>query len=312
MRRGSREISIFSMSALDLFASALGAFILLAVIMIPYFPNTGDSPQRIADVAAERDAAEDAASSAAARAASAEAEAAQAQAQAAAAQAAADAAQARAAAAEAEAAQLKRDRPSQANSSLPPVDIIVAIDTTGSMDAQVRGLKSDIITLAEILNSVSDSAALGVIDFKDACEGGRALRSAQLRVLTPSAISQLSQFVRPMFAGNYRPECNFDQPEAIDLALRSALGMGWRSNVSNRVIVIASDNAAYPNKRQQTFNDAARFNQAGGKVSAVYVRTGGSEAIARSYMRQLAQAGGGAFVPEGGSFIGAVLIAAFQ
>ena len=41
MKRKSRELSIFSMSALDLFASALGAFILISVVMFPYFPNTG-------------------------------------------------------------------------------------------------------------------------------------------------------------------------------------------------------------------------------------------------------------------------------
>ena len=40
MKRRNREISIFNMSALDLFASALGAFILLAVVIFPYFPNT--------------------------------------------------------------------------------------------------------------------------------------------------------------------------------------------------------------------------------------------------------------------------------
>lgn len=39
MRRRNREISIFSMSALDLFASALGAFILLTIVIFPYFPN---------------------------------------------------------------------------------------------------------------------------------------------------------------------------------------------------------------------------------------------------------------------------------
>ena len=45
MKRKSREISIFSMSALDLFASALGAFILIAVVIFPYFPNTGQVAQ---------------------------------------------------------------------------------------------------------------------------------------------------------------------------------------------------------------------------------------------------------------------------
>ena len=50
MKSRSRELNIFSMSALDLFASAMGAFILIALILIPYFPNTGDSAERVAEV----------------------------------------------------------------------------------------------------------------------------------------------------------------------------------------------------------------------------------------------------------------------
>ena len=37
MRRPSRELNIFSMSALDLFASSLGAFILLTLILMPFY-----------------------------------------------------------------------------------------------------------------------------------------------------------------------------------------------------------------------------------------------------------------------------------
>ena len=54
MKRKSRELSIFSMSALDLFASALGAFILISVVMFPYFPNTGTADQRDLEAALER------------------------------------------------------------------------------------------------------------------------------------------------------------------------------------------------------------------------------------------------------------------
>lgn len=39
MKKRSRELSIFSMSALDLFASALGAFILITIVLLPFFPN---------------------------------------------------------------------------------------------------------------------------------------------------------------------------------------------------------------------------------------------------------------------------------
>ena len=37
MKFRNREISVFSISALDLFASALGAFILIAIVLMPYF-----------------------------------------------------------------------------------------------------------------------------------------------------------------------------------------------------------------------------------------------------------------------------------
>lgn len=37
MRRPSRNIEIFSMSVLDMFASALGAFIMVAIILFPYY-----------------------------------------------------------------------------------------------------------------------------------------------------------------------------------------------------------------------------------------------------------------------------------
>jgi len=37
--RRSREVNVFSMSALDLFASAMGAFILMMIVLMPTFPN---------------------------------------------------------------------------------------------------------------------------------------------------------------------------------------------------------------------------------------------------------------------------------
>ena len=53
MRLRSKEISVFNMSALDLFASALGAFILITLVLFPYFPNTGDSQERVDEVKAQ-------------------------------------------------------------------------------------------------------------------------------------------------------------------------------------------------------------------------------------------------------------------
>lgn len=58
MKIRNRDLNIFSMSALDLFASALGAFIVLAVIALPFFPNTHtiddeEMAERMGEVEAE-------------------------------------------------------------------------------------------------------------------------------------------------------------------------------------------------------------------------------------------------------------------
>ena len=37
MKKRSREISILSMSTIDLFASALGAFMLITIVLLPFF-----------------------------------------------------------------------------------------------------------------------------------------------------------------------------------------------------------------------------------------------------------------------------------
>lgn len=53
MKLRNREVNVFSMSALDLFASAMGAFMFLAIIALPFFPNTGDSTESVAEIKKE-------------------------------------------------------------------------------------------------------------------------------------------------------------------------------------------------------------------------------------------------------------------
>lgn len=50
MKKRSRELSIFSMSALDVFASALAAFILITIVLLPLFPNLNMLTQTTAEL----------------------------------------------------------------------------------------------------------------------------------------------------------------------------------------------------------------------------------------------------------------------
>src|ERR1700691_3233223 len=49
MRRPSRNIEIFSMSVLDMFASALGAFIMVTIILFPFY-----NKHQLLDINAEK------------------------------------------------------------------------------------------------------------------------------------------------------------------------------------------------------------------------------------------------------------------
>lgn len=55
MKRRDRSIEIISLSAIDLFASALGAFIIITAILIPYYPNMKDGGAAVENLKQEID-----------------------------------------------------------------------------------------------------------------------------------------------------------------------------------------------------------------------------------------------------------------
>lgn len=57
MRRPNRDTAVFTTSAVDLFASALGAFILLVMLLFPFYRNAGETSaySRTLDVLEQRD-----------------------------------------------------------------------------------------------------------------------------------------------------------------------------------------------------------------------------------------------------------------
>ena len=49
MKRRSRELSIFNLSALDVLATATGVFVLLVVMLMPYYRKSFDANAEIED-----------------------------------------------------------------------------------------------------------------------------------------------------------------------------------------------------------------------------------------------------------------------
>ena len=275
MKIRSREINVFSMSALDLFASALGAFMFLAIIALPFFPNTGSSPEKIAEIKAELDQA---------KSDLAEEEKQKEQAQ----------------------KELAEEK-STAKISFPEMDLVIALDTTASMDKQVKGIRTEITQLADLIMKLSPDAGMGIIDFKDRCEPRGAVRQQPIIKLTSSSLQQLERFANTMVAGSNN--CNQDFEEAIDIAMKTALKMAWRPTSKARTIIIISDNSAYQNKTSAVLADARNFHSRSEKfqVSTVFVPT--RDAYGRDFLRNLSRRGGGKFVEGGGSFTATILLA---
>lgn len=342
MRPARREISIFNVSTIDLFASALGAFMVVSLLLLPYFPNTGEAPpapdppsareppappepppaapeppagvsaaehdaltSRLAEVEAERDAL-------GSRLAEAETERNTLTSRLAAAEAQRDTlgiglADARA---ERDAARDREQELEQALAEaestiqkLPPIDLVIALDTTGSMTNEVASLREEIAGLTELLVNLAEDAAVGIIDFKDRCDPRTALRVEPIQRIDRESVRRLTSFARSMSPGGSR--CNDTGPEDFAEALRAALGLRWRADAERRSIVMISDNPAHENMVEQAVADAGRFAARTGAqhtVSTVFVDTSDVApthpyiVYTVEFMRRVADAGRGEFV----------------
>ena len=70
--------------------------------------------------------------------------------------------------------------------TLPPIDLVIALDTTASMTGEVASLREEIAGLSALLADLTDDAAVGIIDFKDGCGGRRPCASPRSSASTKS------------------------------------------------------------------------------------------------------------------------------
>ncbi len=282
MKKRSREINVFSISALDLFASALGAFILISIVLMPYFLNVEpDEIDRLRRALAEANQ----------QLQKSRAETARAQQQ---------------------AARLQRQVSRLLKApkyQFPDLDIVIALDTTGSMGKEVASLKNDIVGLTRVLQRLTPSLGFGIVDYKDRCNPATMLKQFPLRRITPSTLRELVAFTRTMKAGG--AGCRHGAEEALAAALEAAIASNWRRESKARVIVIVTDNPPYKDKEAVALNDArgAAARSPPVKISTVFRKTGYSKRNTEGYLRRLAEAGKGNFVPSGSTFWASILLA---
>ena len=267
MKLRSKEINIFSMSALDLFASALGAFMLLSIMTLPFFPNTGDSPEVAAEVRQKLEEARN------------------------------------------DKAALSQEL---AKVKIPDLDIVIALDISGSMTGEIAQLKQQISDLANVLDSLAPSVGIGIIAFGDR-EHDTPLTVFDIE--STARIDAIQAFVNSMHANmGLGGGDNPDMPEALYAALTRAIGLSWRSVSQRRYIILITDNPAYPERINAAYRKARAFSRSAQQhVSTVLV--GGtplrSSPGTEQFLSELAKAGQGQFIDSrhGQSMLASIILA---
>lgn len=304
MKRKSRDIQIFNLSALDLFASALGAFILISVVLFPFFPNTGQSEemvtklkQRIADLEKEvvdlkaqlTRAADDLRQAIAER----------------------DEARRERDAARAETAQAKK----QVDDMKPkPLDLVIMLDITGSMGEEIKVLASEVGALASLLDAVSPDVSMRVVAYGDRLWAGRvpgyettATKGVTIESeLTPigrgrpglASLRRFLQGLSPEMKGIGANTENQDTPEALLTGLqRSTQNTPWRAAAANRRIIVITDAPPYPEDSAAALSLGKQFadSRPGSQVSTIFVKRPSNEPSTQAFLRDLAARGQGIF-----------------
>jgi hypothetical protein len=310
MKRPSRHVSIFTLSALDVLAMATGVFVLLLVMLMPYYRMTFDAGARIeaARVAAAEIVAEVETIEAAARRHRGEADGA-----------AAEAAQlaARAAALEARAATLRsRPVPEPAAETgrdarqrvLEALDLIFVIDTTASMGPVIGELAVSLRSIVRILERLVPSVRIGVVDYRDRYIRTPPIVSFPL-TSTARELERILAFVDRLRAS---PAGSPNVEHDVHLAIEAASLMSFRPDARQVVIVIA-DAEALPAYYAEAVHRVRQFARGhpDRTVSALFVSTPSSRRFgdrARAFFQELALAGQGSFHDHAGSMIESVLL----
>ena len=172
-------------------------------------------------------------------------------------------------------------------------DLVLAIDTTGSMGGVINDVKANVAQLVEKLRTGGGSVRVGIVAYRDIGDDF-VTRSFPLTALDGEGVSGLNSFIAGLSAGG-----GGDWPEAVDQALNAATSMNWRGDVPSSIVVIG-DAPAHPDREAAALAIAQAFSSKipGGQVSLIDAGSG-----AQQFMRALPKAGGGQYVTYDGHIL---------
>ena len=302
MRRPRRDIQIFSLSALDLLAMATGVFVLLLVLLMPYYRKTFDAGAAIQAVrvqteavTSELEALEQAGAAARKQAEEVSMEAAR---------------------LTSRAEALERSRPDQPQPNaaaedeqvIDALDLIFVIDTTASMRPVIRDLAVSLRGIVRILERLVPSVRIGVVAYKDRDSGLAPVIAFPLTPTNPQ-LSRIVDFVERLQAA---VASSRTIEEDVHLGLEAAIQMPFRAKARQSLVVVG-DAAVHDPLREVTIQRVANFVRGRPErtVSSLFTSTPSSKSRgerARPFFRALATAGKGSFNDHAGSMTESILL----
>ena len=309
MKRVDRSVVLLTMSALDTLATAIGVFVLLVALLMPYYQNSFDLEETITQlrVAHEQNAAhledvKDQIAEESAKAAAALMEAQQVSAEAAA----------------IEATVQRQPEPSPKLDEdtkarvVDALDLVFVIDTTASMGPVIRDLAASMRSIVRVVERMVPSVRIGISAYKD--------HDIPLPPVITFPLTEADPYL-PRIVGfldslEESPIGSRNLDEDVHRGLEAATLMHWRPD-AKQVMVLIGDAEAHPENENETLWRIRNFVQ-GNKLrsfSALFVTTPSSLTagnIARRHFQAYAKAGDGTFSDHTGSMMESVLLSVLE
>lgn len=135
------------------------------------------------------------------------------------------------------------------------LDIVIVLDSTGSMLHEVQEVKSKIEWMSSTLFGIVDNTRIGVCTYRDADDqlnGGYVVKGQELT----SNFGEIVQFLSTVSANG-----GGDLPEAVHRGLQWAVGRNQFRPDARKVILLFGDAPPHPEHRNACLKTAERFRE---------------------------------------------------
>ena len=291
MRKRNREINVFNLSMLDVISSAMAAFLIIMVVLLPYYDRmpmeyVAELKEKLAVAVNRAQAAEQ---------------------------------EARTVQAEADATREQLEQALRRIEALEKkdLDVMIVLDTTGSMGDEIQSLQTSIKDLVRILDALTTTLRVGVVAYRDAdsIKQEYVTLPFPLRDIDDPGQSALERFIDALDTDGGQTH-----EEAVYEGLEAAYNQSWRRDADG-VIVVIGDAQAHQRQVQATFDLAARFRARSerNRVSTISARVD-PDARRRfnagprdeAFFKDLARHGGGVHTPSSGPLLSGIVVSIFK